>query len=182
MKIKLINPNTTLEMTESIRLVAEKYKAAGTEIIAVSPKTGPDSIETFMDDYLAVPGVLKEIIDGDRKFSSLCAATLKKNGIGSDTAGDFESGLELALSDVYDFAVTDTTLKKGSGEELERATTNEKIVERIEELSKREEQFETWEKMRLESKRRQREDRRLNVFWRKNKSFPTQFGGEEETP
>ncbi len=29
MKIKLINPNTTLEMTESIRLVAEKYKAAG---------------------------------------------------------------------------------------------------------------------------------------------------------
>ena len=67
MKIKLINPNTTLEMTESIRLVAEKYKAAGTEIIAVSPQTGPDSIETFMDDYLAVPGVLKEIIDGDRK-------------------------------------------------------------------------------------------------------------------
>ena len=58
------------------------------------------------------------IIDGDRKFSSLCAAALKKNGIGSDTAGDFVSGLELALSDVYDFAVTDTTLKKGSGEEL----------------------------------------------------------------
>ena len=67
MKIKLINPNTTLEMTESIRLAAEKYKAAGTKIIAVSPQTGPDSIETFMDDYLAVPGVLKEIIDGDRK-------------------------------------------------------------------------------------------------------------------
>ena len=32
------------------------------------------------------------------------------------------------------------------------------------------------------SKRRQREDRRLNSFWRKNKTFPMQFGGEEETP
>ena len=25
-------------------------------------------------------------------------------------------------------------------------------------------------------------DRRLNVFWRKNKTFPAKFGGEEETP
>ena len=31
-------------------------------------------------------------------------------------------------------------------------------------------------------KKRQREDRRMNVFWRKNKSFPPQFGGEEDTP
>ena len=36
--------------------------------------------------------------------------------------------------------------------------------------------------MRREAKRRQMEDRRLNVFWRRNKTFPTQFGGEDETP
>ena len=36
--------------------------------------------------------------------------------------------------------------------------------------------------MRREAKRRQREDRRLNVFWRKNKSFPKRFEEEEETP
>ena len=41
-------------------------------------------------------------------------------------------------------------------------------MERIEELAKREQQFDEWEKMRSESKRRQREDRRLNVFWRTN--------------
>ena len=58
----------------------------------------------------------------------------------------------------------------------------EKIEERIEEMSKREEQFDKWEQMRLEAKRKQREDRRLNVFWRKNKCFPTQFGNAEETP
>ena len=36
--------------------------------------------------------------------------------------------------------------------------------------------------MRQEAKRRQREDGRLYLFWRRNKSFPKQFGGQEETP
>ena len=71
---------------------------------------------------------------------------------------------------------------KGSGQEIGNATTKEKIVERIEELSKREQQFDEWERMRTESKRRHREDRRLNLFWRRNKTFPAKFGGEEETP
>ena len=35
---------------------------------------------------------------------------------------------------------------RGSSQEIEKAITNEKIAERIEELSKREEQFEMWEK------------------------------------
>ena len=71
---------------------------------------------------------------------------------------------------------------KGSGQEIGNATTKEKIVERIEELSKREQQFDEWERMRTESKRRQKGDRRLNLFWRRNKTFPAKFGGEEETP
>ena len=65
---------------------------------------------------------------------------------------------------------------KGSGQEIENVNTMEKIAERIEELSRREEQLEVWDEMRREDKRKQREDRRLNVFWRKNKCFPTQFG------
>ena len=38
------------------------------------------------------------------------------------------------------------------------------------------------EHMRLEAKRKQRDDKRLNVFWRRNKCFPAQFGTDEETP
>ena len=52
----------------------------------------------------------------------------------------------------------------GSGQEIEKATTKEKVAERIEEMSRREEQFEIWEKMRVEAKKRQRNDRRLNLF------------------
>ena len=65
---------------------------------------------------------------------------------------------------------------KGSREEFTKATTDKKSVERIVELSRRkEEQFEEWEKMRREAKRRQWEDRRLNIFLLKNKSVPQQF-------
>ena len=70
---------------------------------------------------------------------------------------------------------------KGSALEIGDATTK-KIVERIEELSKREQQLDKWEKMRQDAKRRQREDRRLNLFWRRNKTFPAKYGGEDETP
>ena len=49
-------------------------------------------------------------------------------------------------------------------------------------MSRREEQFEIWEKMRIEAKKRQRNDRRLNLFWRRNKNFPKQFEGDLETP
>ena len=34
-----------------------------------------------------------------------------------------------------------------------------------EEIAKREEQFDRWERRREEAKRKQREDRRLNIFW-----------------
>lgn len=66
MKIKIINPNTTQSMTDSIDHIAVRYADPETEIIAVSPKTGPDSIECYVDEYLAVPGVIQEVIKGDR--------------------------------------------------------------------------------------------------------------------
>lgn len=67
MKIKLINPNTTWAMTESIEACAKKYARRDTQVYAVSPDTGVDSIECYVDEYLAVPGVLQEIIKGDRE-------------------------------------------------------------------------------------------------------------------
>ena len=67
MKIKIINPNTTQSMTDSVARLARRVARPNTQVWAVSPETGPDSIETFTDEYLAVPGVLKEVIRGDRE-------------------------------------------------------------------------------------------------------------------
>jgi len=65
MRIKLINPNTTESMTKNILVAGKKYSSANTEIVAVSPSTGPASIESFYDEYLAVPGIMEEILKGD---------------------------------------------------------------------------------------------------------------------
>ncbi len=67
LKIKIINPNTTQSMTDSIYDAALRSADPETEILAVSPKTGPDSIECYVDEYLSVPGVLQEIIKGERR-------------------------------------------------------------------------------------------------------------------
>ncbi|MBZ5202022.1 aspartate/glutamate racemase family protein [Planomicrobium chinense] len=67
MKIKVINPNTTLEMTSSIEHAAKHMARPDTEIIAVSPKMGPISIESYYDEYLSIPGVLEEIKAGEEE-------------------------------------------------------------------------------------------------------------------
>lgn len=67
MKIKIINPNTTQSMTESIENLARRVARSDTQVWAVTPTSGPDSIECYVDEYLAVPGVLKEVIRGDRE-------------------------------------------------------------------------------------------------------------------
>ncbi|MCM2548183.1 aspartate/glutamate racemase family protein [Burkholderia glumae] len=66
MKIKLINPNTTQRMTEAMGRCARETVNAGTVVVAVSPPSGPPSIESHYDDALAVPGLLAEIAAGER--------------------------------------------------------------------------------------------------------------------
>lgn len=67
MKIKLINPNITQSMTDGIREMAKKVCRIDTEIIVVNPKTGPDSIECYVDEYLSIPGVIEEVRKGDQE-------------------------------------------------------------------------------------------------------------------
>jgi allantoin racemase len=61
MKILVINPNTTPSMTAKIGEAACKVAAAGSEIIAVNPQSGPPSIEGYYDEVFAIPGMIGEI-------------------------------------------------------------------------------------------------------------------------
>lgn len=65
MRIKIINPNTTLAMTESIGTAGRSVARDGTEVVAVSPKFGPTSIESYYDEFLCAPGLIDEIRQGD---------------------------------------------------------------------------------------------------------------------
>jgi allantoin racemase len=60
-KILVINPNTSLSMTEDIKKSANAYKLSDTELTFVNPPEGPRSIETYLDEFLAAIGTLKII-------------------------------------------------------------------------------------------------------------------------
>jgi allantoin racemase len=66
-RIKIINPNTSEQMTRSIAAAARAQAMSGTEILCVNPVQGPESIESYFDEYLALPGVLEEVARGDRE-------------------------------------------------------------------------------------------------------------------
>jgi len=67
MEILVVNPNTTVSMTDKIRRAAESVAGGATRIVAVSSATGPESIEGFYDEALAVPGLLAEIARGEAR-------------------------------------------------------------------------------------------------------------------
>jgi len=66
-EILIVNPNTTTAMTQGIARAAEKVAAPGTRISAVNPDTGPESIEGYYDEALAVPGLLRAIAAGESR-------------------------------------------------------------------------------------------------------------------
>jgi allantoin racemase len=61
MRILVINPNTTVSMTEKIGDAARAAAAGGTEIHATNPVTGPESIEGYYDEAFSVPGLIGEM-------------------------------------------------------------------------------------------------------------------------
>ncbi len=65
MKIKVINPNTTITMTAKIGEAALAVASPGTEIIACNPVSGLPSIEGHYDEALSVVGILEEIRQGE---------------------------------------------------------------------------------------------------------------------
>ena len=65
MRIRVINPNTTVSMTATIEKCARAVAGPGTLIEAVTSPMGPASIESHYDEALSVPGILAEIADGE---------------------------------------------------------------------------------------------------------------------
>ncbi|RAV15563.1 aspartate/glutamate racemase family protein [Paenibacillus contaminans] len=67
MKIKMINPNTTVSLTQTLQWLAQAWVRPTTELIAVSPPMGPASIESYYDDHLAAAGVFHEIARSEQE-------------------------------------------------------------------------------------------------------------------
>jgi len=59
MRLAILNPNTTLAFTERLGAVARRIVAPGTVVVARSPATGVAAVESFVEEALAVPGLLQ---------------------------------------------------------------------------------------------------------------------------
>jgi allantoin racemase len=64
-RIAVINPNTTVGMTDKIAACARTVVEASTEIVPVTNASGAPSIESHYDEAMAVPGLLAEISRGE---------------------------------------------------------------------------------------------------------------------
>ena len=69
MRILVVNPNTSSSMTKSIGAAARAVASSSSEIVAVNPSSGPASIEGYFDEAFAVPGMLEELLKGERAGS-----------------------------------------------------------------------------------------------------------------
>lgn len=65
MRIRVVNPNTTRAMTETIEQCALAVVGQGTLLDAVTAETGPASIESHYDEAMSVPGLLAAIRRGE---------------------------------------------------------------------------------------------------------------------
>lgn len=61
MRIKVINPNTTQSMTDTIAAAARAIANLGTEIIAVTSRSGAVSIEGHYDEAMSIVGLVDAI-------------------------------------------------------------------------------------------------------------------------
>jgi allantoin racemase len=67
MKVLLVNPNSTREMTDAIARTARALAGPGIEVMAVTARGTPPSIEGYADEARAVPAMLDAIVDAEAR-------------------------------------------------------------------------------------------------------------------
>lgn len=96
MRIVVANVNTTEAVTEAIRAQAQKTAAPGTEVLAVTPRFGPPSVEGNFESYLAAVAVMDRVRAIEEPYDGIVLA-----GFG-------EHGKE-GLAELFDVPVVDIT-------------------------------------------------------------------------
>jgi allantoin racemase len=81
MRLLVINPNTSVEMTQDIHEEATRYARPGTEIETVSPAWGPRSIEGHADDIAAAAAKLEVVAERSAEFDGLVIACFGDPGL-----------------------------------------------------------------------------------------------------
>lgn len=119
MRIKVINGNTFQAMTDNIGEVSRAAAAPGTEIVASTPSAGPISIESFYDEYLAIPYILEEIVKDEAEFDAFIIACWGDPGI--EAAREITSKPVVGIAEASMYVANMLGAKFGVVTVLERA-------------------------------------------------------------
>jgi allantoin racemase len=118
-RILVVNPNTSKNMTQRIGAAARAAAEATTEIVAVNPADGPASIEGYFDEAFAVPGMIEEILKGEaggaQAFVIACfddtGLEAARSAVNGPVIGIGEAAFHLAALIAHRFSVV-TTLSR----------------------------------------------------------------------
>ncbi len=119
MRLLVVNPNTSQSMTTRIGEAARAAASPGTEVHAVSPESGPASIEGYFDEAFAVPGALQEVVKAEGEgFEAFVIACFDDTGLeaarcvaSGPVLGIGEAAFHLASFVAHRFSVV-TTLSR----------------------------------------------------------------------
>ena len=122
-RIAVINPNTTVAMTDKMAECSRSVADPSTEILAITNSHGPASIESHYDEALAVPGLLTAIAaaeaDGADGFVIGCfgdpGLDAARELASGPVVGIAEAGMHLAVMLGRSFSIV-TTLGRTIGQ------------------------------------------------------------------
>ncbi len=83
MRIAVINPNTTQSMTDVIAAAAREAASPGTQIAAITSRSGPVSIEGHYDEAVAAVGLLETIRAEGDVYDAYVIACFGDPGLGA---------------------------------------------------------------------------------------------------
>jgi len=101
MRILIVNVNTTPSMTEGIGAQARKVASPGTEIVALTPRFGAESVEGNFESYLCAVGVMDAVMRYDQPFDAVIQA-----GYGEHGREGLQELLEVPVVDITEAAAS----------------------------------------------------------------------------
>ena len=79
-RILVVNVNTTAAMTERVADAARRVAAPTTEIVGVTPRFGPESVEGHFESYLAAVAVMDAVASFDGPYDAVVQAGFGEHG------------------------------------------------------------------------------------------------------
>ena len=120
MKILIINPNTSLEMTKTIDSAAKKYAFPGTEITTVNPPDGPSFISSAYDSAVQTPKIIDIVEKNKNSYDYFIIACGYDPGleacriITKNVIGIGEAAIVTACAVAKRFSILSTTVESAA--------------------------------------------------------------------